>query len=109
MTERPREPRLITSEADILAELESLVALDDRLAMVVESAGSVPLRLRPGGLKGLCAIVTAQQVSKASSVPVNTGNGAGDRIARNPPPVQVAQHGSQFTGHATRQFVWADR
>ena len=67
MTERPREPRLITSEADILAELESLVALDDRLAMVVESAGSVPLRLRPGGLKGLCAIVTAQQVSKASA------------------------------------------
>ena len=67
MTERQRVPRLITSEADILAELESLVALDDRLAMVVESAGSVPLRLRPGGLKGLCAIVTAQQVSKASA------------------------------------------
>lgn len=67
MTERQRVPRLITSEADILAELESLVALDDRLAMVVETAGSVPLRLRPGGLKGLCAIVTAQQVSKASA------------------------------------------
>ncbi|MEE2950596.1 MAG: DNA-3-methyladenine glycosylase 2 family protein [Pseudomonadota bacterium] len=67
MTKRTKEARLITCEADIAAGLDDLVALDPRLGPVVETAGMVPLRLRPGGLKGLCAIVTAQQVSKASA------------------------------------------
>ncbi|EAU42438.1 putative dna-3-methyladenine glycosidase ii protein [Fulvimarina pelagi HTCC2506] len=57
----------ITSAEDILTELDALAALDPRLLPVIETAGSIPIRRQAEGLRGLCAIVVAQQVSKASA------------------------------------------
>lgn len=57
----------IATKDDIAAELNALVSLDPRLKPVIEIAGDIPLRRQAEGLAGLCAIVTAQQVSKASA------------------------------------------
>ncbi|MEN3791454.1 DNA-3-methyladenine glycosylase 2 family protein [Fulvimarina sp. MAC3] len=57
----------IATKADIDAELAALASLDSRLAPVIEASGELPLRRQAEGLRGLCAIVTAQQVSKASA------------------------------------------
>ncbi|MER0237944.1 DNA-3-methyladenine glycosylase 2 family protein [Fulvimarina sp. MAC8] len=57
----------IATEDDIARELEALASLDPRLVPIIEAAGEVPLRRQTEGLRGLCAIVVAQQVSKASA------------------------------------------
>ncbi|HEY0441367.1 MAG TPA: DNA-3-methyladenine glycosylase 2 family protein [Xanthobacteraceae bacterium] len=57
----------IDTEADLQAALTALLAQDPRLAAVLEVAGAVPLRRRPGGLEGLVRIVCAQQLSGASA------------------------------------------
>lgn len=57
----------ITSELDIAAGLDALVALDPRLGDIIARAGPVPLRLQPAGFCGLAEIVVSQMVSKASA------------------------------------------
>jgi DNA-3-methyladenine glycosylase II len=57
----------IRSEADVAAALSVLLAGDPRLAAVLAVAGTVPLRLRVGGLEGLVRIVMGQQLSTASA------------------------------------------
>jgi DNA-3-methyladenine glycosylase II len=59
--------RIIDGPADIADGLEALVALDNRLAPVVEKAGPVPLRRQTPGFEGLARIVVSQMVSKASA------------------------------------------
>ncbi|MGE0752283.1 MAG: DNA-3-methyladenine glycosylase [Variibacter sp.] len=58
---------LIRTDADIKRGLTALVAADPRLAPVMAVAGSVPLRLRPGGIEGLMRAVVSQQLSTASA------------------------------------------
>ncbi|MCE7028506.1 DNA-3-methyladenine glycosylase family protein [Jiella avicenniae] len=58
---------VIRTEADIAEALAALTAADERLVRIAETAGPVPLRRVRSGLKGLLAIVVAQQVSKASA------------------------------------------
>lgn len=60
-------PRPIETEADLAAALSALIVQDARLAAVLRTAGTVPLRRRPGGLEGLVRIVCAQQLSSASA------------------------------------------
>lgn len=52
---------------DIRRGLDALVRADPRLAMVIEIAGDVPLRLGTRGFEGLVEIIVSQQVSKASA------------------------------------------
>jgi len=59
--------RVIESERDIAAGLDYLAKRDRRLRRVIEVAGPVPLRRRPGGFAGLARIVVGQQVSIASA------------------------------------------
>ena len=59
--------RRIESDADIVEGLEHLIRADKRLNTVIEAAGPVPLRRRQAGFDGLCEIVVAQQLSKASA------------------------------------------
>lgn len=58
---------IIRDHSDIQAGLEALVALDPRLADVVEACGPVPLRLNEPGFSGLASIVVSQMVSRASA------------------------------------------
>ena len=58
---------LINTEADLEQALAGLLAIDSRLAAVLATAGTVPLRRRPGGLEGLARIVMGQQLSTASA------------------------------------------
>ncbi|CAN7511015.1 DNA-3-methyladenine glycosylase family protein [Neorhizobium tomejilense] len=58
---------IIRDHSDIQAGLEALVALDPRLADVVEASGPVPLRLNEPGFSGLASIVVSQMVSRASA------------------------------------------
>jgi DNA-3-methyladenine glycosylase II len=57
----------IHTESDLDAALAGLIAIDPRLAAVLAVAGRPPLRRRPGGFKGLAAIIVAQQLSTASA------------------------------------------
>jgi DNA-3-methyladenine glycosylase II len=57
----------IHTEADLDAALAGLLAADPRLAAVLAIGGRPPLRRRPGGFKGLAAIIVAQQLSTASA------------------------------------------
>jgi DNA-3-methyladenine glycosylase II len=59
--------RRIDSEADIETGLRELARLDARLAPVIASAGAVDLRRRPAGFESMVAVVTGQQVSRASA------------------------------------------
>jgi DNA-3-methyladenine glycosylase II len=59
--------RRIDTEADIAAGLETLIAVDPRLAQVAAVAGPLPLRRRPGGFAGIAGIVVSQQLSTASA------------------------------------------
>ncbi|PLX38768.1 MAG: DNA-3-methyladenine glycosidase [Hyphomicrobiales bacterium] len=59
--------RLIETEDDIAEGIDHLRRVDPRLHEVIELAGPVPLRRRPPGFSGLCEIVVAQQLSKASA------------------------------------------
>ncbi|MCQ0987661.1 DNA-3-methyladenine glycosylase family protein [Jiella marina] len=58
---------MISTEADIAEALDELLAADPRLDPVLRTAGTVPLRRSTRGLRGLIAIIVAQQVSKASA------------------------------------------
>lgn len=60
----------IETEADIAAGLTALTAADPRLARLMQLAGPVPLRRRPGGFAGLAAIVVSQQLSTASAAAI---------------------------------------
>ena len=60
----------IDTEADIALGLRTLVAADPRLAMLVEAAGPIPLRRRPGGFAGLASIIVSQQLSTASAAAI---------------------------------------
>ena len=59
--------RRIETEADIAEGLSHIASADPRLPPIIEATGGVPLRRRHGGLDGLCEIVVAQQLSKASA------------------------------------------
>lgn len=59
--------QVIESEKDIAAGLAYLAKRDRRLGRVMERAGPVPLRRRPGGFPGLARIVVGQQLSVASA------------------------------------------
>ncbi|EUB97591.1 HhH-GPD family protein [Rhizobium sp. CF080] len=58
---------IIRDHSDIQAGLEALIAIDPRLAVVVEASGPVPLRLNEPGFSGLASIVVSQMVSRASA------------------------------------------
>lgn len=55
------------TDADLQDGLRHLLAADPRLVPVAETAGGFTLRRREAGFAGLCAIVTAQQLSTASA------------------------------------------
>ncbi|MCC7347435.1 MAG: DNA-3-methyladenine glycosylase 2 family protein [Variibacter sp.] len=57
----------IHTEADLAEALAKLVRADPRLGAVLETAGGVPMRRRPGGIEGLVRIVMGQQLSTASA------------------------------------------
>ncbi len=59
--------RRIDSEADVAEGLAALAALDPRLALVAARAGAVDLRRRPAGFESMVAVITGQQVSRASA------------------------------------------
>src|SRR5499427_8602753 len=60
----------IATDADIATGLAALVAADPRLARLIEIAGPIPLRRRPGGFAGLASIVVSQQLSTASAAAI---------------------------------------
>lgn len=62
--------RIIRNNDDIALGLQELVALDPRLALIADKAGSVPLRLQKPGYAGLADIVVSQMVSKASAAAI---------------------------------------
>lgn len=62
----PLTERLDSSQA-LAAHLAALLALDPRLAAVVERASAFEIRHSPGGFAGLARIVTGQQVSTQSA------------------------------------------
>ncbi|WP_306874021.1 DNA-3-methyladenine glycosylase family protein [Neorhizobium galegae] len=62
-----REVSIIRDHSDVQAGLEALIALDPRLAAIVEVSGPVPLRLNEPGFSGLASIVVSQMVSRASA------------------------------------------
>lgn len=57
----------IDTDQHVANALEALLAADPRLVPVLEVAGQVPLRRRPGGFAGLARIITAQQISDAAA------------------------------------------
>jgi len=59
--------RRITSQAEVLQDLQLLVQIDQRLAPVMAAVDDVPLRLRTPGFDGLAHIVVAQLLSVASA------------------------------------------
>lgn len=59
--------RRIESINDIAEGLAFLRTADPRLAPVIDQSGEIPLRRRPPGFSGLCEIIVAQQLSKASA------------------------------------------
>ena len=57
----------IHTESDLDTALSELIAIDPRLAALLELTGRPPLRRRPAGFQGLAAIVVSQQLSVASA------------------------------------------
>ena len=60
----------IHNDADLAAGMAALVALDPRLAPMLEKAGMPAIRRRPAGFEGLCRIVCGQQLSTASAAAI---------------------------------------
>ena len=58
---------LITCDDDVAAGAAWLAERDDRFADALSKTGPLPLRLRPGGFRGLVDIIISQQVSVASA------------------------------------------
>ena len=61
---------MISTEEDLASELAALGRLDPQLLPVIETAGAIPLRKTPGGLKGLTGTLVGQQVSRASAAAI---------------------------------------
>jgi DNA-3-methyladenine glycosylase II len=61
---------IIDTEDDIERGQAFLRAADPRLASLMEMAGPLPLRRRPGGFAGLASIVVSQQLSTASAAAI---------------------------------------
>lgn len=80
--------RTIATDADIAEGLAFLVGRDRRLAVVVEAAGTVPLRRLEPGFAGLARIVVGQQLSVASASAIWT------RLAARFPDLDVARIGA---------------
>jgi DNA-3-methyladenine glycosylase II len=59
--------RAIQEQRHIENALTALLSADPRLGPVLDVAGPVPLRRRPGGFAGLARIITAQQISDAAA------------------------------------------
>lgn len=59
--------RRIATDADIQEGLAHLVAVDPRLAPVVDLAGPIAVRRRPAGFEGLAQIIVSQQISTAAA------------------------------------------
>lgn len=59
-------PASIATEADLEAHLSALTALEPQFGKLRETAGEVPLRLADPGFRGLCGIISAQQISAAA-------------------------------------------
>ena len=64
------KPRLIESEADILAGIKALRRKCPIMRRVHDATGLPPLRRRAAGLEGLARIVVGQQVSVASAAAI---------------------------------------
>ena len=64
-------PETIDAPADLERHLAALVALDPRLAPVLTTAGTVPLRREPGGFAGMARIVNAQMLSVKSAAAIH--------------------------------------
>jgi len=62
--------QFIHTDADFDAGMRALVALDPRLAPVLDRAGMPKLRRRPAGFTGLSAIICSQQLSTASAAAI---------------------------------------
>jgi DNA-3-methyladenine glycosylase II len=60
----------IRTEADLDAAIAGLIALDPRMAKVLEAGGRPALRIRDGGYSGLARIVMGQQLSIASAAAI---------------------------------------
>ncbi len=60
----------IETKRDIARATKALLAVDPRLAPIVEIAGPLPLRRREGGFEGLASIVTAQQISDSAAASI---------------------------------------
>lgn len=60
----------IRNREDLSFRLTNLLSLDPTLRSVFEAVEDVPLRLRSRGLPGLCEIIIAQMVSKASAAAI---------------------------------------
>lgn len=63
------EKTIETSE-DLAEGLDALVRIDERLTIVVEKAGPVPLRRRTAGFEGLAQVIVSQLVSKAAAAAI---------------------------------------
>lgn len=61
----------ISSQADLMAAVEILLAKDRRtIAALLAAGGPPPLRARPATFEGLAWIIVSQQVSKASAAAI---------------------------------------
>ncbi len=63
---RPALPPLIETEADLEAHLKALVKGHPAFRAMYDIAGIVPLRRAEPGFRGLCWIITGQQISAAA-------------------------------------------
>ena len=59
--------RTIETEADVTDGLRYLAKADPRLKRIIRDAGTVPLRRRPPGFRGLARTIVGQQLSVASA------------------------------------------
>ena len=64
---RPREPRIILTDADIRDGVKALRRKCAVMRCVHDAAGDPPLRRRAAGFEGLARIVVGQQLSVASA------------------------------------------
>jgi DNA-3-methyladenine glycosylase II len=59
--------RIIKFPIDVAQGAEWLASVEPRFAEALQQTGPLPLRLKPGGFKGLLDIIISQQVSVASA------------------------------------------
>ena len=71
-TRRPKPPRLIETDADVMAGVAALRRKCPVFRKMHGVAGIPPLRRRPGGFEGLSRIIVGQQLSVASAAAIWT-------------------------------------